>query len=63
MVFSDCLVSSFQTSGSGSSDVIPMESISINFSKIEIEYKEQKADGAVGAPVKVGYDLKANKAV
>ena len=63
VVFSDCLVSSFQTSGSGSADVVPMESISLNFSKIEIEYKEQKADGSVGAPVKVGYDLKQNKAV
>ena len=63
VVFSDCLVSSFQTSGSGSSDVIPMESISLNFSKIEIEYKEQNAQGQAGAPVKVGYDLKANKAV
>lgn len=63
VTFSDCLVTSFQTSGSGSSDVIPMESISLNFSKIEIEYKEQKADGSTGAPVKTGYDLKANKAV
>ena len=63
VIFSDCLVTSFQTSGSGSSDVVPMESIALNFSKIEIEYKEQKPDGSVGAPVKVGYDLKANKAV
>jgi type VI secretion system secreted protein Hcp len=63
VTFSDCLVSSYQTSGSGASDVIPMDSIALNFSKIEYEYKEQKADGSAGAPVKVGYDLKANKKV
>ena len=63
VIFSDCLVSSFQTSGSGGSDVIPMESISLNFSKIELEYKEQSKDGSVGAAQKVGYDLKANKKI
>ena len=63
ITFSDCLVSSFQTSGSGSSDVIPMESIALNFSKIEVEYKPQKPDGSLDAPVKVGYDAKSNKAV
>ena len=61
--FSDCLVSSFQTGGSGSADVIPMDQISLNFAKIEIEYKEQKADGSPGAAVPAGYNLKENKAV
>jgi type VI secretion system secreted protein Hcp len=59
----DLLVSSFQTSGHGSSDTIPMDSISFNFSKIEMEYKEQKADGSLGGPVKAGYDIKLNKKV
>jgi len=40
-----------------------VESISLNFAKIEFEYKEQKADGTLGGAVKAGYDLKANKAV
>jgi type VI secretion system secreted protein Hcp len=60
--FSDFLVSSYQTGGSGHSDVVPTDQISLNFSKIEIEYKEQKADGTLGGAVKVCYDLKANKA-
>jgi type VI secretion system secreted protein Hcp len=61
--FSDLLVSSYQTGGSGGSDVIPVEQISFNYAKVEVEYKEQKADGTLAGPVKAGWDLKANKKV
>jgi type VI secretion system secreted protein Hcp len=57
----DILVSSFQTGGSGHSDIIPTDQISINFAKIEFEYKEQKPDGTLGGVTKAGYDVKANK--
>jgi type VI secretion system secreted protein Hcp len=40
-----------------------MDSISLNFAKIEYEYKEQKADGTLAGAVKTGYNLKENKAV
>lgn len=60
--FTDLLVSSYQTGGS-SGDIVPVDQISLNFSKIEYEYKEQKKDGTMGSPVKVGYDIKANKKV
>jgi len=59
--FTDLLVSSFQTSGSGSGDVIPMDQISFNFTKVESEYKEQKADGTLMGPIKTHYDLKLSK--
>lgn len=58
--FTDLLVSSYQTSGSGSADVIPMDQISMNYTKCEMEYKEQKADGTLLGPVKAGWDLKKN---
>lgn len=61
--FSDILVSSYQTGGASAGSEIPTESISLNYSKMEVEYKEQNPDGTLGAPVKAGYDLKANKAV
>lgn len=61
--FSDMLVSSYQTGGSSGGDVIPTEQVSLNFSKIEYEYKPQKPDGTLDGPVKAGYDLKANKKV
>lgn len=60
--FSDLLVSSYQTGGSAG-DIVPVDTISLNFSKIEYEYKPQKPDGTMDSPVKVGYDLKANKKV
>jgi len=60
---SDLLVSSFQTGGSAHGDEIPMDQISMNYSKIEFEYKEQKADGSLGGTTKSGYDLKAMKKV
>jgi type VI secretion system secreted protein Hcp len=59
-VFSDLMVSSYQTGGS-EGDVIPVDQISLNFSKVEYEYKPQKADGSLDSPVKAGYDLKLNK--
>jgi len=60
--FSDLLVSSYQT-GANQGGEIPSEQISLNFSKIEWEYKEQKSDGTLGPSMKAGYDLKANKKV
>ena len=61
--FSDILVSSYQTGGSGGGDVVPVEQISLNYTKVEIEYKEQKADGTLAGPIKAGWDLKLNKKV
>ena len=58
--FSDLIVSSYQTGGSHGASVLPTEQISLNFSKIETEYKAQKPDGGLDSPVKAGYDLKKN---
>lgn len=62
VTMSDLLVSSFQTGGSSqSNDPLPLEQISINFSKIEWKYQQQDAKGNVGKPVITGYDVKAFK--
>lgn len=58
--FSDLLISTYQTGGSAG-DVVPVEQISFNFSKIEITYCPQKPDGSLDSPVVHNYDLKANK--
>jgi len=60
--FSDLLVSSYQTGGGGGEDV-PNEQVSLNYSKMEIEYKAQKADGTLDGGIKANWDLKANKTV
>jgi type VI secretion system secreted protein Hcp len=62
IVMSDLIVSSYQTGGSAG-DIVPVDQISLNFSKIEYEYKPQKADGSLDSPVKTGYDLKLNQKV
>ncbi len=63
ITMSDLMVSSYQSGGSAHGDVIPLDQVSLNFSKIEYEYKEQKADGTLGGAVKAGWDLKLNKKV
>ena len=64
--FSDLLVSSYQTGGSDTGaggGVQPTDSISLNFTKVEIGYKPQKPDGTLDAENKAGYDLKKNQKV
>jgi type VI secretion system secreted protein Hcp len=56
---SDVLVSSYHTSGH--TEVVPTDQVSFNFSRIEVEYRPQSTDGTLAAPVKAGWDVKANK--
>jgi type VI secretion system secreted protein Hcp len=63
VTMSDLLVSSYQSGGSAGRDVIPTDQISLNFSKVEFEYKEQTEKGTLSGTVKAGWDLKANKKV
>ena len=56
--FSDVFVSSFDESASeGAEDDGPMSQISMNFDKIEIDYKVQNPNGSVGDEVFVAIDL------
>ena len=59
VTMSDVLISSYQVGGS-QGEVVPIDQVSMNFSKIEMEYKAQKADGTLDAPTKAGWDLKSN---
>jgi type VI secretion system secreted protein Hcp len=61
--FSDVLVSSYQTGGSGGSDIVPTEQISLNYTKMEVEYKEQQERGTLGGAIKAGWDLKTSTPV
>ena len=42
---------------------VVQESISLNYAKLEMIYKEQKADGSLGGETKQKYDFEANKKV
>ena len=56
----DVLVTSYQQGGTKEPPLL--EAVALDASKIEIEYRPQGQDGSLGAPIKAGYDLKANKA-
>lgn len=57
--FSDLLISSYQTGGSGG-EVVPVDAITFNFSKIEYEYYPQTEKGTLGPKIPVSWDLKKN---
>lgn len=57
----DVLVSSYQTGGSSGN--VPVDQFSINYAKIEIEYRPTNPDGTLGTPIKAGWDLKENALV
>ena len=57
---SDVLVSAYQTGGV-EGEVVPADSVSLNFAKIQVEYKPQKPDGSLGGSIKAGWDVKQNK--
>jgi type VI secretion system secreted protein Hcp len=57
--FTDVLITSLSASGN-SGDPAPTEQISLNFSKIEMEYKPMNAAGTVDTPIKASWNLKEN---
>lgn len=59
----DVMISSYQSGGSESSHAAPTDQFSLNFAKLEFEYKPQKADGSLDAAVNGGYDLKKSEKV
>jgi type VI secretion system secreted protein Hcp len=61
--FTDILISSYQTGASSHGGVLPTDQCSFNFSIIEQDYKEQKADGSLGGVTHGGYNLKTNEPV
>jgi type VI secretion system secreted protein Hcp len=58
--FTDVHVSSYQTGGSAHEGDGPIDQVSLSFARIEVEYRPQKADGSLDAPVKAGWDVNKN---
>lgn len=55
----DVVITSVALASSGEP---PMESVTLQFAKIDLEYRPQKSDGSLDAGVHFKYDLKTNKA-
>lgn len=58
-VFSDVIVSKYGITAAA--DDVPMESISLSFSKIEMEYRQQDEKGNLGGTTQNWFDLKTNE--
>jgi type VI secretion system secreted protein Hcp len=56
------LVTSVSTGGSGGEDRLT-ENVTINFSKVNVDYAEQTDKGGVGGKPKMGWDIAANKSI
>ena len=56
----DVLITSVNPAGGADSDVLA-ESVAMQFAKVALEYKPQKADGSLDAGVHFKYDIKGNK--
>lgn len=57
----DLLVSSYQSGDAAGGSSIPTDQFSLNYAKIKYEYKAQKNDGSLEAPITMTWDVKANK--
>ena len=58
----DVIVSSISTGGSGGEDRLT-ENVTLNFAKVSVDYTPQKPDGSGDAPIKMGWDVAANKEI
>jgi type VI secretion system secreted protein Hcp len=56
----EVLVTSLNVGGS-QGDERASENVTLNFSKVKVEYTEQKPDGSKGASTPKGWDIAANK--
>ena len=54
--FTDVLITSYQVSGGGD---IPVDSFSLSYGKIKMEFFPQKPDGSLGSPIVGEWDLQA----
>lgn len=60
ITMSGVMVSTYEINGTGDGGVVPTESVSLNFQKLELSYAPQDEAGALGGEVKQGYDFVKN---
>ena len=57
ITLADVLVASYVSSGSSGDGGAPMDTASLRFGNIEVEYREMRADGSLGDRVRVSFDI------
>lgn len=63
ITFEECVVSSYLVNSARGDGSIPVETIGLNFARVDIEYREQRADGTLGGRVVASHDMKQNRTV
>ncbi len=58
--FDTVLVTGVSQASSGN-EIVPEDSVSLNFAKIAVEYKEQKADGSLGETVTFTFNVRQQR--
>jgi type VI secretion system secreted protein Hcp len=59
ITMTEVMITSVSTGGSGGEDRLT-ENVTLNFAKVKVDYKEQKADGTQGATPSMCWDIAAN---
>ena len=62
ITMTDVIVTSVSTGGSGGEDRLT-ENVTLNFAKVQVEYKEQTPQGGVGATPRMGWNVAENQKV
>ena len=57
--FDTVVITSVQDAGAAGD--LPVEQVSFAFAKIQVEFKEQKADGSLGSSINFAWNLQANR--
>ncbi len=61
MRFTDVLVTNYQIGGSAGGDIVPTDSFSINFAKVEYSYRPQDPEGGLGKPIVRSWDFRGSR--
>lgn len=59
----DCVVSGYSISADGGEGGVPLENISLSYSKLTVSHTQYDKSNKVGTPVRSGYDLALAKAI
>lgn len=59
LTFSDVTVTAYHVGASAGN--VPVDEVSVKFAKVQVDYRPQKATGALGVALHAGWDVKLNK--
>ena len=62
VTLSDVLVASYHADGQAE-DSAPVDEVSFTYAQIKVEYRPQRADGSLGAPITAGWNVKTNEPI